>query len=161
MNIGISMGSAAVSALLGRQIVSQAITDASSSIYSSIGDVFHHTNSIDKVLFTLDIHNKVKTLELLCNSLPTKEIDSSNENAIDFCLDNLHDMIIRIREDLNQLKKMIEYHKSKWFNSLRSLDVRIQLSNLNLHTKLLDSRYEMFVKTLTVYNLLENKVDIV
>tara|TARA_Y100001958_G_C20968310_1_gene364347 strand:+ start:16 stop:498 length:483 start_codon:yes stop_codon:yes gene_type:complete len=160
MNIGISMGSAAVSALLGRQIVSQAITDASSSIYSSIGDVFHHTHSIDKVLYSLDINNKVKTLELLCNSLPSKEIDSANENAIDFCLENLHDMILHIREDLAQIKKMIEYHKSKWFSSMRSLDVRVQLKNLDLHTKLLDSRYELFIKTLTVYDLLDNKLNV-
>jgi hypothetical protein len=160
MNFGLSLGSAAVSALLGRQIVSQAITDASCSIYSSIGDVFHHTHSIDKVLFTLDINNKIKAMELLCNSLPSKGSDSSNENAINFCLDNLHDMIIRIREDLKQLKTLIDYHKSKWFNSMRSLDVRTQLTNLKLHTQLLDSRYELFVKTITVYNMLDNKDEV-
>ena len=60
MNIGLSLGSAAMSALLGRQIVSQAITDASSTIYTSVGEVFHHTSSIDKVLCKLDINNKVK-----------------------------------------------------------------------------------------------------
>ena len=70
MNIGLSLGSAAMSALLGRQILSQAITDASCSIYSSVGEVFHHTGSIDKVLCELDINNKVKTIELLCNQLP-------------------------------------------------------------------------------------------
>ena len=160
MNFGLSLGSAAVSALLGRQIVSQAITDASSSIYTSIGDVFHHTHSIDKVLFTLDINNKIKTTELLCNSLPSKGSDSSNESAINFCLDNLHDMIIRIREDLKQLKTLIDYHKSKWFNSMRSLDVRTQLTNLKLHTQLLDARYELFVKTITVYNMLDNKDEV-
>mgnify|MGYP006088203853 FL=1 len=99
-------------------------------------------------------------MELLCNSLPSKGSDSSNESAINFCLDNLHDMIIRIREDLKQLKTLIDYHKSKWFNSMRSLDVRTQLTNLKLHTQLLDSRYELFVKTITVYNMLDNKDEV-
>ena len=99
-------------------------------------------------------------MELLCNSLPSKGSDSSNENAINFCLDNLHDMIIRIREDLKQLKTLIDYHKSKWFHSMRSLDVRTQLTNLKLHTQLLDSRYELFVKTLTIYNILDNKDEV-
>ena len=85
MNIGISLGSAALSAILGRQILTQAITDASASIYSTVGDVFHHTASIDKVLCQLDIENKVKTIELLCNSLPSDLKKEGDESAINFC----------------------------------------------------------------------------
>lgn len=158
MNIGLSLGSAAMSALLGRQILSQAITDASCSIYSSVGEVFHHTGSIDKVLCELDINNKVKTIELLCNQLPKtiKEDTGANETAINFCLENLHDMVIRIREDLKQIKSKIDYHNSKWFVSWRSLDARKELSNLKLHTKLLEERYDLFVKTQTISNMFEN-----
>jgi|TARA_B100000963_G_scaffold361009_1_gene394344 hypothetical protein len=153
MNIGISLGSAALSAILGRQILTQAITDASASIYSTVGDVFHHTASIDKVLCQLDIENKVKTIELLCNSLPSDLKKEGDESAINFCLENLHDMVIRIREDLKQLKAKIDYHKSKWFTSWRSLDARIELANLKLHTSLLEQRYDLFVKTQTVTNM--------
>ena len=76
MNIGLQLGSAAMSALLGRQILSQAITDASASIYSSVGEVFHHTGSIDKVfrgkdLFEdlcplLSIGPKILSIKLFC-----------------------------------------------------------------------------------------------
>ena len=155
MNIGLQLGSAAMSALLGRQILSQAITDASASIYSSVGEVFHHTGSIDKVLCELDINNKVKTIELLCNQLPKGIKENSDECAINFCLENLHDMVIRIREDLKQIKSKIDYHNSKWFVSWRSLDARQELSNLRLHTKLLEERYDLFVKTQTISNIFE------
>jgi hypothetical protein len=153
MNIGLSLGSAAMSAILGRQILSQAITDASTSIYSSVGEVFHHTGSIDKVLCQLDIKNKVRTIELLCNSLPAELKKDDDESAINFCLENLHDMVIRIREDLKQIKAKIDYHNSKWFTGWRSLDARAELANLKLHTNLLEERYDLFIKTQTISNM--------
>jgi hypothetical protein len=154
MNIGLSLGSAAMSALLGRQIVSQAITDASSTIYTSVGEVFHHTSSIDKVLCKLDINNKVKVIELLCNSIQSRVLkETDDSSAINFCLENLHDMVIRIREDLKQIKSKIDYHNSKYFTSWRSLDARMELNNLVLHTELLEQRYDLFIKTQTISNM--------
>jgi hypothetical protein len=160
MNIGLSLGSAAVSALLGRQIMTQAISDASYSIYSSIGEVFYYTTSVDKVLSELDIGNKIKTMELLCKDLTavTKsqgEKVHSRETAINFCLDNLHDMIIRIREDLRQISSIIKNHKDKYFTNWRSVDVKQQLYNLKLHSKLLDDRYDLFIKTLSVTGVIK------
>ena len=45
MNIGLSLASTAATALLGRQIMTQAISDASYSIYSSIGEIFYYIPS--------------------------------------------------------------------------------------------------------------------
>ena len=42
-----SIGANVVSTLIGRQIMTQAISDASGSIYTSIGDIFYYSNSID------------------------------------------------------------------------------------------------------------------
>ena len=55
---GLTIGANVVSALLGRQIMSQAIADASGTIYTSIGDIFYYSNTVDKVLCELDIGNK-------------------------------------------------------------------------------------------------------
>jgi len=156
MNVGISLGSAAVSALLGRQIMTQAISDASYSIYSSIGEVFYYTTSVDKVLSELDIGNKIKTMDLLCKDLSSNKLYSDEKDStINFCLDNLHDMIIRIREDLRQISHKIKCHKTKYFNKIRSVDVKEQLNNLKLHSKLLDQRYDLFIKTLNVSNFIK------
>lgn len=156
MNVGISLGSAAVSALLGRQIMTQAISDASYSIYSSIGEVFYYATSVDKVLAELDIGNKIKTMDLLCKDLSNnKSYSDEKDSTINFCLDNLHDMIIRIREDLRQISCKIKSHKTKYFNNFRSVDVKEQLNNLKLHSKLLDQRYDLFIKTLNVSNFIK------
>ena len=59
-------------------------------------------------------------------------------------------MIIRIREDLRQISSIIKNHKEKYFTNWRSVDVKQQLYNLKLHSKLLDDRYDLFIKTLSV-----------
>lgn len=197
MNIGLSIGTNIVSALLGRQILTQAISDASSTIYTSVGEIFYYVTYVDKVLYELDIINKIRTMELLCkninnrydplnkmenrvicnnepldlNALANLRRDSSGgistgivpynpainnvvDEALCTCLDNLHDMIIRIREDLNQIRSKIEFHKSKYFNYWRSVDVKPQLVNLRLHSKLLDDRYDLLLKTMSIYKII-------
>lgn len=148
MNIGLSLASTAATALLGRQILTQAISDASGSIYSSIGEVFYYTTYVDKSLSKLDIGNKIKIMELMCKDIAN--VDKHNSESVNYCLENLHDMIIRIREDLKQISYIIKSHKDKYFTAWRSVDVKEQLNNLKMHTSLLDSRYDLLVKTLTI-----------
>ena len=156
---GLTIGANVVSALLGRQIMSQAIADASGTIYTSIGDIFYYSNSVDKVLCELDIGNKIKTMELL-----TKEFSSAekfdNEDAINYCLENLHDMILRIREDLKQISSIIKEHKLKYFSKWRTIDIKNQIYSLKVHSSLLDKRYDLLVKTLNITKLLkkDNKI---
>lgn len=154
MNIGISLASTAATALLGRQILTQAISDASYSIYSSIGEIFYYTNYVDKSLCQLDIGNKVKTMELMCKDMA--KLEKLNSESVNYCLENLHDMIVRIREDLKQINSIIKVHKDKYFNNWRSVDVKEQLSNLRIHTQLLDQRYDLLVKTLNITNNVKN-----
>ena len=154
MNIGLSLASTAATALLGRQIMTQAISDASYSIYSSIGEVFYYTAYVDKALCKLDNGNKIKTMELTCKDL--EKLDKKNNQSVNYCLENLHDMIIRIREDLKQISIIIKNHKEKYFNSWRSVDVKEQLNNLQLHSELLDARYDLLVKTLNITTNVNN-----
>lgn len=154
MNIGISLASTAATALLGRQIFTQAISDASYSIYASIGEIFYYTKYVDKSLCQLDIGNKVKTMELMCKDMA--KLEKLNSESVNYCLENLHDMIVRIREDLKQINSIIKLHKEKYFNNWRSVDVKEQLSNLKIHTRLLDQRYDLLVKTLNITNNVKN-----
>lgn len=151
---GLTIGANVVSALLGRQIMSQAIADASGTIYTSIGDIFYYSNTVDKVLCELDIGNKIKTMELLTNQFSSvKNLD--NATAIHYCLENLHDMILRIREDLKQIGLRISEHKKKYFSNWRTVDVKCQIYNLKVHSSLLDKRYDLLVKTINVTKLLK------
>ena len=141
------VGSGVISALIGRQILSQAISDASYTIYGSISDIFYYSSRVDRVLLSLDVKQKIKTVESVCKILEKKE---KNNKLIVNSLESIHDMIIKIREDLKNINIKIVKHKDKWFNKWRSIDVKNELNSLRLHCNILDQRYNLMTQSLKI-----------
>lgn len=139
------IGTGVISALIGRQILTQAISDASYSIYGSITDIYYYSSRVDKVLISLDVKQKIKMVEDVCKILQNKE---KNSELIANCLESIHDMIIKIREDLKNINIRIEKHKFKWLNKWRSIDVSAELLNLKVHCNVLDKRYSLMSKSI-------------
>ena len=89
-----TIGTEVISALIGRQILSQAISDASYSIYNNIQDIFYYSSDVDKVLRDLDVGAKIKMYEEM-----TKTIESNTNHShsiMEMSLESIHDMIIKI-----------------------------------------------------------------
>ena len=126
---------------IGQQIFSKAISDASDTIYISALNIFTYNENIDNIIKYLDIHERVKTINLLI-----KDIKEYNK-TINNCILNLHDIILLIREDLNQINIIIENHKKKYFSNWRILDCQKQVKNLKLHSVLLDKRFDYLIKS--------------
>jgi hypothetical protein len=141
------VGTSVISALIGRQILSQAISDASYTIYGSISDIYYYSSKVDRVLIALDVKQKIKIVEDVCKILQNKE---KNIDLISNSLESIHDMIINIREDLKNINIKIGKHKDKWFNRWRSIDVRTELVNLKLHCDVLDKRFNLMTKSIKI-----------
>ena len=141
------VGTSVISALIGRQILSQAISDASYTIYGSISDIYYYSSKVDRVLIALDVKQKIKIVEDVCKILQNKE---KNIDLISNSLESIHDMIINIREDLKNINIKIGKHKEKWFNRWRSIDVRTELVNLKLHCDVLDKRFNLMTKSIKI-----------
>ena len=129
--IGSAITTNIISALLGKQIMNRAISDASGSIYSNISSIFNYNLQIDDTLNLLDIKEKIKVVEALVNN-----IDISNM-IVDRCVTSIHDVILLIREDLKILKLLIEEHKEKYFSRWRRLNYKTNLKNLKIHSNIL------------------------
>ena len=133
-----------VSALIGRQILGQAISDASYSIYGTLGCIFSYDTTIDDTIRSLDIKARIKMVDSLI-----KHIDEYND-TITTCLTGLHEIIILIREDLKQINSIILEHKRKYLSNWRHLDCRKQIKSLRINSKLLDTRLDFLIKALEV-----------
>lgn len=142
--IGLSISSNVISALIGRQLFSQAISDASNSIYGSLSSIIYYDNNIDEVLKKLDIKNKIKNIELLLSGI------KSNNPMINRCIEGLYDIIIDIREDIKQIDIKIKNHKNLYFSSWRYLNCSKLLNNLKTHSHILDNRLDFLIKSLDV-----------
>ena len=141
-----TLGAEVLSALIGRQILTQAISDASYNIYNSVQNIFYYSTNVDIVLQDLDISNKVKMIEEI-----TKNInDEQHSKILEMSLESIHDMVIKIREDLKAIDTKIAIHKKKYFANWRSVSCKKQINNLILHCKILDKRFALLIQCLDI-----------
>lgn len=143
-----TIGTEVISALIGRQILSQAISDASYSIYNNINSIFYYSTDVDKVLRDLDVGNKIKMLEEMTKSIEKK--CKGNHKIMEMSLASIHDMIIKIREDLKKINQRIEKHKKKYFASWRSVNCSKELNDLVSHCDILDKRFNYLVRAIEI-----------
>ena len=101
---------------IGRHLVSKAINDSTTNIYSSLSSIYYYSKSVEKIIKELDIENKLKTIETTCASLNEAALKS---RSIDNCLEAINEIIINIKCDLNIINKKLAKHKKKYFNGWR------------------------------------------
>lgn len=149
--IGSAITTNIISALVGKQIMTQAISDASGSIYSNISSIFNYNLQIDDTLNLLDIKEKIKVIESLVNNMNISNM------IIDRCITSIHDVILLIREDLKLLKLLIEEHKEKYFSKWRRLNYKNNLKDLKIHSNILNTRFDNLLKTIEILNYINLK----
>lgn len=149
--IGASITSTLLSGLIGKQLMTQAISDASGSIYTNVSTIFNYNSKIDETLNILDIREKVKIVEEI-----TKNITVTNK-LIDSCIMSIHDIIIHIREDLKLINIIIKKHKEKYLCKWRKLDCRKLLFDLKIHSCVLDKRLENLTKSINIIKFFDVK----
>lgn len=140
-----SVTSGIISSFIGKQLFTQAISDASSSIYNSLFYIFNYDDNIDNFFKDLDIYNKIKNIELLIININTHK---SNNSVINKCIEDLHDIIITIREDIKQINHKIQKHKNLYFPKWRYLNCSKEKNNIILHNNILDKRLNFFFKAI-------------
>ncbi len=145
--VGISLSTNVISAIIGKQLFCQAINDASNSIYGSLSSIIYYNDDIHDILLKLDIKNKIKNIELLI-----QKINKSNE-LINKCIENLHDIILLIREDIKQINIKIKNHKNLYFSNWRYINFTKELKNITIHSNILDIRLDFLIKTINIFNI--------
>jgi hypothetical protein len=114
-------------------------------------DVIEITNS-------LDINSKVELVETIIRDINEEikihhlEPNKSLETVLlqtSIILDTIHNNII-------DLKKGIEYHKSLWFNSFRSTDYSIIINKLKENKIVLDTRMNDLIKIIQLFKTIKS-----
>lgn len=137
---------------ISQQIVTYAITDATSSIYTSISNIFCYSSYVDNVILELDVQTKLKATETILEEIGSLTFNTCPK-TIHLCIENIHDMILNIKADFYCIEQKIKLHREKWLSGYRSLGVVRELKLLTLHSKLLDNRYDMLIKTLALTSI--------
>jgi hypothetical protein len=136
-----------LTATIGRQLLTKAIVSSSSGIYGSVSSIYMYSKDINNILEEIDIKNKVKTIESVCEILHDQYLDNK---VIDQALEAIHDIILKIRYDLKSINKKLAKHQRKYFNGWRKLNIKSLIQDLRFHTGILDKRYELLANTITL-----------
>ncbi len=136
-----------VSLFIGQKLLTDTISSTTHNIYTILGRPSFNMYSFDKIINQLDLTYKLKTIEAVLKEICNIEIDS---DALKLTIESVHEMITYIHDDLHKIEKIILDHKNKWFSGYRSIDMESEVIDLRLHTQLLDSRYDLLLKTLSI-----------
>ena len=77
-------------------------------------------------------------------------------HTLELSIRQLSDIITTIHTDLSNVKNGIEYHKTLWFNSLRTPDYLKIIEKIKLDKKTLDSRLDNLIKIVTLFRELSS-----
>ena len=126
-------------------VSSEVVSNTMKNIYESINginenDIPHITDLLER----LDIKKKIEITESLF-----KENKNIKNDTLKIALNNLHQITIKIKSELEEIGKDIEYSKTLYFQSFRTLPYMEKLEKLKNHNELLDNRLDLTIKLLS------------
>ena len=131
------IGSLFLSELIGKEIISDTYHGINSTLSQIESfDIRHVNNCLEK----LDILKKIEII----NSIFENYQCEGNKTKI-MSLNNLHEIADKIKMELEEIKKDLEYSKTIYFSYLRSQPYFEKLKKLNLHCDILDQRLKLFL----------------
>jgi hypothetical protein len=96
----------------------------------------------------LDIEVVLSVVEALVREIPDEE---ANSEATSLCIKNIERVIVKIQEQLLEIHSETAYHKTKYFNGYRTLNLEKNLVQLRAQKKILDQRIDLLMKVLAVH----------
>ena len=116
-------------------------------------DIERRLRLIQSVLYVIDKESKNRYVKMKFDDLEKSQmlelVDLKNDidkDPIQLCLMFLHETIRDIHNDLEAINKKVAYHKTKWFNSWRTLNIRPKVDTLRNNSALLNARFDDLTK---------------
>ena len=127
------------SEIVGKDVIS----NTTSNIYKSIAGINEfNLGHVNELLEEIDIYKKIEIVESLFSNYNY----DLTKKTLNLSLNNLHEISDKINEELEIIKKDIEYNKTLYFSNIRANKYNKNLENLKKHTKILDQRLDLFIK---------------
>ena len=136
--------------LVSNEIFSNAIGEITLNIYQLLFKLVEKADTkLDIILEDLDIRSQIICIESVLKTIPKE----TTENAITLSLESLHEMIFRIKQDLELLNKKINQYNQSFMNYFTKINIQTELDNLIRHKKILDYRLDLFINILKIQKL--------
>jgi hypothetical protein len=137
----------------------QMFQETTKNIFVKIFDIINEKHDyIKEIIDMLDLVSKVEIIESIIRDINEyiKVNHIQPNHTLELAISQLSDIITTIHTDLNNIKNGVEYHKTLWFNSLRTPDYLKIIEKIKLDKKTLDSRLDNMIKIVTLFRELNS-----
>ena len=123
-------------------IKNEIIHDTAKEIYSFYLVFIHNEPTLNNALEELDIVKKIELIEMIFSQYIN---DPLNNETLVLSLNNLHDISIKIRKELEEIKNDLKEYEKIYFKWFRQFLIN-KLENLKRHCRILNERLDLFTK---------------
>lgn len=139
---------------LGVDVIFHTLQTTSSIIGSSISYISAiECSSIDSIKNKLQDLDIEKTINIIHHFILELKTNNNIKESIKLSIISITEILQKIQIEFEDIKKDIEYHMSKYFYTWRSINCDDKLHNISNHVIILDKRFEILIKLLSVYSL--------
>lgn len=136
--------------IVGKDVLSRAVAQTTQRIF---GIMESHVG-VDEVLARLDMRARLETVEALMRDLEKR---SGHSESVTTCLRNLHAVVDELHADVTRLKASAESDDQRYFNNWRYVSYGHVLQDLERHSEVLRSRFDMLVNVARLEQTVERK----
>ena len=137
--------------VLSSGLLSAAVSDTSSVVLNMFKNSIEYPQ-LTQTLEETDIYCKLSIIQKLLSKFP-EEI-SKNNDTIQTCLSNLHDIVIEINNELQLIDSEINYHEnSRYLSYYRTPKYKHNLKKLKKLKHILDNRFEDLIRLINIFKI--------
>lgn len=140
-----------VSSLIGKEVIAQMIKETANTAYGAMYQFIDHPE-INRALKELDTKAVLKKTETIIKNINCQDINET----IHILLNQLHQIICEIIDDLSKINYSLSKYKKKWFKFARRADYKPYLEKLKIDHVLLDKRLKGLFEILNVSHFFDN-----
>ena len=138
-----------VTKLLQHELLVKSVNTIAGGIVSSVSHITQNEHQINDCFKKLDLHAELETITSFVNEIAEKE-KFKESKTVQRSLHNINEILTLISEDLETVKRVIEEHKAKYFQSMRSCDLSLYETQIIEKKQTLDKRFERLLNVATV-----------
>lgn len=128
----------------GGEMALNGITKLSSLMITSIKNT-QYPEDVHQIIEKMDLHATLKVVNMLESDLERVKLSSTGKVA----LDNLHEVLVNLQSKLEKLEKNVqEYNNRSYIYYFSRLDVRNQLSDIEMYVSKLEGRLKLLMDIL-------------
>tara|TARA_B110001450_G_C17222562_1_gene320028 strand:- start:39 stop:497 length:459 start_codon:yes stop_codon:yes gene_type:complete len=147
--ISLSYASSIVS-LLTNGVINVAINDTSVLLLSIFSNINTESYLFKITIENIDLYNKLLIIDNFMNIIPNKY---ENNKCISVILKSIHDIIIKIYNELSIINNIIAYHKTKYFYKYRTPNYKKEINNIIDFKNILDNRFDTLLKIMNTFKI--------